>query len=90
MRVLLELQEMLTDRSVSVIVRETVIDLLLKNLMHMDGGIPRGWSWKFTSERGVFLHFFMILGIAKYCGILFIEFGRYCTMNTKNLKFSWK
>ncbi|KIH47867.1 hypothetical protein ANCDUO_22068 [Ancylostoma duodenale] len=30
-----------------------VIDILLKNLMHMDGGIPRGWSWKFTEESGL-------------------------------------
>ena len=51
-RVILELQEMLTDKTVSAIARETVIDLFLKNLMHMDGGIPRGWSWKFTEERG--------------------------------------
>ncbi|KAK6741990.1 hypothetical protein RB195_009704 [Necator americanus] len=52
-RVILELQEMLTDKSVTAIVREMVIDILLKNLMHMDGGIPRGWSWKFTEETGL-------------------------------------
>ncbi|VDM66407.1 unnamed protein product [Strongylus vulgaris] len=52
-RVILELEEMLTDKSVSAIVREMVIDLLLKNLMHMDGGIPRGWSWKFTEDSGL-------------------------------------
>ncbi|CAO4368105.1 unnamed protein product [Caenorhabditis nigoni] len=52
-RVLLELQEMLQDPIVGVFQRETVIDLFLKNLMHMDGGIPRGWSWKFVDERGL-------------------------------------
>ena len=61
-RVILELQEMLTDKAVTAQVRETVIDLILKNLMHMDGGIPRGWSWKFTEERGrqssLFITFF--------------------------------
>lgn len=20
--------------------------------MHMDGGLPRGWSWRFTEDRG--------------------------------------
>lgn len=43
---------MLTDVNVSSTVRETVIDLLLKNLMHMDGGLPRGWSWRFVEDRG--------------------------------------
>ncbi|VDM62304.1 unnamed protein product [Angiostrongylus costaricensis] len=52
-RVILELQEMLTDKDVTAIVREMVIDLLLKNLMHMDGGIPRGWSWKFVEDQGL-------------------------------------
>ncbi|RCN29940.1 tetratricopeptide repeat protein [Ancylostoma caninum] len=52
-RVILELQSMLTDKTVTAIVREMVIDILLKNLMHMDGGIPRGWSWKFTEESGL-------------------------------------
>ncbi|CAB3403390.1 unnamed protein product [Caenorhabditis bovis] len=52
-RVLLELQDMLHDTCVSAYARETVIDLFLKNLMHMDGGIPRGWSWKLTEERGL-------------------------------------
>ncbi|KAJ1354641.1 hypothetical protein KIN20_011634 [Parelaphostrongylus tenuis] len=44
---------MLTDKNVTAIVREMVIDLLLKNLMHMDGGIPRGWSWKFVEDQGL-------------------------------------
>ncbi|CAI2349049.1 unnamed protein product [Caenorhabditis sp. 36 PRJEB53466] len=52
-RVLLELQDMLQDRNVGILARETVIDLFLKNLMHMDGGIPRGWSWKFVEDRGL-------------------------------------
>ncbi|CAJ0571281.1 unnamed protein product, partial [Mesorhabditis spiculigera] len=52
-RVILELQEMLTDKGVGPKVRNTVIDLFTKNLMHMDGGIPRGWSWKFVDERGL-------------------------------------
>uniref|UniRef100_A0A8R1E4Q9 TPR_REGION domain-containing protein n=1 Tax=Caenorhabditis japonica TaxID=281687 RepID=A0A8R1E4Q9_CAEJA len=52
-RVLLELQDMLQDTCVGVLQRETVIDLFLKNLMHMDGGIPRGWSWKFVEDRGL-------------------------------------
>ncbi|EGT47902.1 hypothetical protein CAEBREN_14621 [Caenorhabditis brenneri] len=52
-RVILELQEMLQDPKVGILQRETAIDLFLKNLMHMDGGIPRGWSWKFVEERGL-------------------------------------
>ncbi|VDM43851.1 unnamed protein product [Toxocara canis] len=52
-RLILELEEMLTDINVSSTVRETVIDLLLKNLMHMDGGLPRGWSWRFVEDRGL-------------------------------------
>ena len=43
---------MTVDKTVSALVRNTVIDLFTKNLMHMDGGIPRGWSWRFTEERG--------------------------------------
>ncbi|WKY17126.1 hypothetical protein Q1695_001614 [Nippostrongylus brasiliensis] len=49
-RVILELQDMLKDRSVTAIM---VIDVILKNLMHMDGGIPRGWSWKFVEDQGL-------------------------------------
>ncbi|XGW05824.1 hypothetical protein V3C99_016297 [Haemonchus contortus] len=52
-RVILELQSMLKDKTVTAPVREMVIDLLLKNLMHMDGGIPRGWSWKFVEDQGL-------------------------------------
>lgn len=52
-RVILELQDMLRDKTVTAIVREMVIDILLKNLMHMDGGIPRGWSWKFVEDQGL-------------------------------------
>jgi hypothetical protein len=49
---LLELQEIVTDPQYSALVREAVIDLFTKNLMHMDGGLPRGWSWRFTENRG--------------------------------------
>uniref|UniRef100_A0A0N5AQ81 Protein unc-45 homolog B n=1 Tax=Syphacia muris TaxID=451379 RepID=A0A0N5AQ81_9BILA len=52
-RILLELEQLLTDVSVTSIVRETIIDLLTKNLMHMDGGLPRGWSWRFVEDRGL-------------------------------------
>ena len=55
-RLLLEMQEMLTDTKISPSIREAVIDLLLKNLMHMDGGLPRGWSWRFVEDRGTFFN----------------------------------
>lgn len=44
---------MLTDGTVAAPARDTVIDILLKNLMHMDGGLPRGWSWRFVEDRGM-------------------------------------
>ncbi|KAI6209433.1 Protein unc-45-like protein B [Aphelenchoides besseyi] len=50
---ILELEEMLTDPQYSAIVREMIIDLFSKNLMHMDKGLPRGWSWRFTEDRGL-------------------------------------
>ncbi|VDO33014.1 unnamed protein product [Brugia timori] len=52
-RLILELEEMLTDVNVAAPPRDTTIDLLLKNLMHMDGGLPRGWSWRFVEDRGL-------------------------------------
>uniref|UniRef100_A0A158Q8D0 Protein unc-45 homolog B n=1 Tax=Elaeophora elaphi TaxID=1147741 RepID=A0A158Q8D0_9BILA len=52
-RLILELEEMLTDVNVAAPVRDITIDLLLKNLMHMDGGLPRGWSWRFVEDRGL-------------------------------------
>uniref|UniRef100_A0A915Q3F6 Protein unc-45 homolog B n=1 Tax=Setaria digitata TaxID=48799 RepID=A0A915Q3F6_9BILA len=52
-RLILELEEILTDVNVTAPVRDTSIDLLLKNLMHMDGGLPRGWSWRFVEDRGL-------------------------------------
>ncbi|VDO41133.1 unnamed protein product [Onchocerca flexuosa] len=52
-RLILELEEMLTDVTVAAPLRDTAIDLLLKNLMHMDGGLPRGWSWRFVEDRGL-------------------------------------
>lgn len=58
MRLILELEEMLTDVKVSSTVRDTVIDLFTKNLMHMDGGLPRGWSWRFVEDRGNFSSYF--------------------------------
>ncbi|KAL7071749.1 hypothetical protein ACQ4LE_009377 [Meloidogyne hapla] len=60
LRIILELEEMLTDPKFDVSVREIVIDLLMKNLMHMDGGLPRGWSWRFIEGRG----FYKILHLA--------------------------
>lgn len=51
-RLILELEDMLTDVKVNARVREVVIDLMSKNLMHMDGGLPRGWSYKFVEDRG--------------------------------------
>ncbi|CAI4222179.1 unnamed protein product [Auanema sp. JU1783] len=53
LRLIQELREMLVDISVNAMCRETVIDLFTKNLMHMDGGIPRGWSWDFVAGRGL-------------------------------------
>jgi uncharacterized protein (DUF849 family) len=55
---ILELEEMITDPQYSAIVRESIIDLFTKNLMHMDGGLPRGWSWRFVEDRGKFLCYF--------------------------------
>uniref|UniRef100_A0A7E4W9Q9 UNC45-central domain-containing protein n=1 Tax=Panagrellus redivivus TaxID=6233 RepID=A0A7E4W9Q9_PANRE len=52
-KLILELEEMLTDPQYNAAIREAIIDLFCKNLMHMDGGIPRGWSWKFTEDRGL-------------------------------------
>lgn len=54
-RVILELEEIITDPQFSAAVREACLDLLLKNIMHMDGGLPRGWSWRFVEERGFFI-----------------------------------
>lgn len=51
-RLILELEEILTDISIAAPQRDITIDLLLKNLMHMDGGLPRGWSWRFVEDRG--------------------------------------
>ncbi len=55
---IMELEDMLVDPTVNAHAREAVIDLLLKNLMHMDKGLPRGWSWTFVENgfinRGTF------------------------------------
>lgn len=53
MQLILELEEILTDAAYSATIREIALDLLLKNLMHMDGGLPRGWSWRFVEDRGL-------------------------------------
>uniref|UniRef100_A0A0N5BDT4 TPR_REGION domain-containing protein n=1 Tax=Strongyloides papillosus TaxID=174720 RepID=A0A0N5BDT4_STREA len=52
-KLLLEFEDILCSPNFNVAIRETVIDLLTKNLMHMDGGIPRGWSWRFVEGRGL-------------------------------------
>ncbi|CAO4368299.1 unnamed protein product [Caenorhabditis nigoni] len=52
-RVYLQLQEMLQDPKVGVFQTETLIDLFVEKPMHMDGGIPCGWSWKYVDERGL-------------------------------------
>uniref|UniRef100_A0A915J0B9 Uncharacterized protein n=1 Tax=Romanomermis culicivorax TaxID=13658 RepID=A0A915J0B9_ROMCU len=44
---------MLTDPNVDVLPRVAAIELLMKNLMHMDHGLPRGWSWKFVEHEGL-------------------------------------
>lgn len=51
-RLIFELKRALVDPSVGAIARNNAIDLLLKNLMHMDGGLPRGWSWEFNANDG--------------------------------------
>lgn len=53
-RILAELEDILTDKKYTAQVREASLDLLLKNLMHMDGGLPRGWSWRFVENRGFY------------------------------------
>uniref|UniRef100_A0AC35UAV9 TPR_REGION domain-containing protein n=1 Tax=Rhabditophanes sp. KR3021 TaxID=114890 RepID=A0AC35UAV9_9BILA len=52
-KLILELEDFLCDRQYNYAIRESVIDLFVKNLMHMDGGIPRGWSWRFIEDRGL-------------------------------------
>jgi len=48
-----ELKRMLTDPRCGATGRDHAIDLILKNLMHMDGGLPRGWSWQFVENDGL-------------------------------------
>lgn len=57
-RIGFELKSMLTNPKVCAIGRNNAIDMLSKNLMHMDGGLPRGWSWQFIEEDGL-LKFFI-------------------------------
>ncbi|MFH4983925.1 hypothetical protein AB6A40_010634 [Gnathostoma spinigerum] len=66
---LLELEDMLTDATVQYQPRETVIDLLSRNLMHMDGGLPRGWSWRFMEDRGLLKLFLLSSQIPEQCTI---------------------
>lgn len=66
-RIILELEEMLTDPQYSVSIREMAIDLLMKNLMHMDGGLPRGWSWRFVEDRGLFKMLHIATQIPEQC-----------------------
>lgn len=49
--IILELEKILIDPQYSAPVREMAIDLLNKNLMNMDGGLPRGWSYRFVEEK---------------------------------------
>lgn len=47
-----ELKRMLVDPKVFPVARDNAIDTILKNLMHMDCGLPRGWSWRFVENDG--------------------------------------
>nr|CAD2137208.1 unnamed protein product [Meloidogyne enterolobii] len=67
LRIILELEEMLTDPKFDVFVRECVIDLLMKNLMHMDGGLPRGWSWRFIEGRGLYKMLHLATQVPELC-----------------------
>ena len=53
-RLIFVLKRALVDPNVRAIARNNAIDLLLKNLCHMDGGLPRGWSWEFNANDGKF------------------------------------
>uniref|UniRef100_A0A914MDV7 UNC-45/Cro1/She4 central domain-containing protein n=1 Tax=Meloidogyne incognita TaxID=6306 RepID=A0A914MDV7_MELIC len=67
LRIILELEEMLTDPKFDIFVRECVIDLLMKNLMHMDGGLPRGWSWRFIEGRGLYKMLHLATQVPELC-----------------------
>lgn len=43
---------MLVDPKIGAAPRNAAIELLFKNLMHMDNGLPRGWSWEFVENDG--------------------------------------
>ena len=53
MRLVIAMEDALTDPAYSAPARESIIDLLSRNVMHMDGGLPRGWSWRFVEDRGL-------------------------------------
>uniref|UniRef100_A0A914HYB2 Metalloendopeptidase n=1 Tax=Globodera rostochiensis TaxID=31243 RepID=A0A914HYB2_GLORO len=67
LRLILELEEILTDPHFSAATREISIDLLLKNLMHMSGGLPRGWSWRFVEDRGLYKMLHIAMQIPEQC-----------------------
>jgi len=66
-KLILELEEMMTDPQYNAPIREAIVDLFCKNLMHMDGGLPRGWSWKFTEDRGLLKLLHMATQIPELC-----------------------
>ncbi|KAI1716556.1 myosin-binding striated muscle assembly central domain-containing protein [Ditylenchus destructor] len=66
-RIILEIEEIITDKQYSATVREISLDFLLKNLMHMDGGLPRGWSWRFVEDRGLFKVLHIACQIPELC-----------------------
>ncbi|VDP11141.1 unnamed protein product [Soboliphyme baturini] len=50
---LFEMKQMLIRSDVCAAARNAVIGLLMKNLIHMDNGLPRGWSWRFVEDDGL-------------------------------------
>lgn len=54
-KLIIEVEDMVVDPEVGVGARHASIDLLSKTLMHMDKGLPRGFSWRFTEERGLWV-----------------------------------
>uniref|UniRef100_A0A5S6R3A2 TPR_REGION domain-containing protein n=1 Tax=Trichuris muris TaxID=70415 RepID=A0A5S6R3A2_TRIMR len=48
-----ELKRLLTDASIGADARNGAIGLLSKNLIHLNNGLPRGWSWQFVENDGL-------------------------------------
>ncbi|CDW54075.1 UNC45 protein [Trichuris trichiura] len=48
-----ELKRLLIERSIGANARNGSISLLSKNLIHLNNGLPRGWSWKFVENDGL-------------------------------------